>query len=350
MTLRGGIVTFADIPSGRDNGFNLIRVVAALAVIISHSVPLTMGEAQRLTLFAEIVPGRVAVLTFFAISGYFISQSWDRRTSTGAYLAARALRILPALWAMLVFTLILGLGLRTEPLSDYLARAGSYVWHNMLLWPVRFEIGSLFADTPFGANVNRSLWTLRHEATFYLLVMVFGLAGLSGRVSATALALVLAAISIYGTQHFANPLFLWEFLNFSFPFFAGAALYHWRDRVPFSGWLAGGLVAVMVMSQRTDIGEFSLVLSLAYGSLWLGFRGFRLMTFFNRFGDYSYGVYIYAFPVQQAMVLAGFDRPLSNAVATILVVMPLAILSWHLVEKPALDRKDRLTALLRSAA
>lgn len=340
--LPAAVATFANRPSGRDNGFNLIRVVAALAVIASHSVPLTLGEDHRMLLVADLVPGRVAVLIFFAISVYFISQSWDRRPSTGAYLAARMLRILPGLWVMLIFTLILGLWIRTEPLSTYLVQALNYVWHNMVLWPVRYQIGSLFADTPFGANVNRSLWTLRHEATCYLLVLVIGLFCRPGRSATTLVAMVLAAISVYGTEHFARWLFLWEFLNFAFPFFVGAALYQWRHKVPFSGWLALGLLGAMVLTRQTMLAELCMVLALAYGSLWLGFRGFRPMTAYNRFGDYSYGVYIYAFPVQQVAVTAGFDRPLSNALATVLVVLPLAILSWHLVEKPALGLKNRL--------
>lgn len=340
--MAGRVATFANLPAGRDNGFNLIRVVAALAVIASHSVPLTLGEEHRPFLFDDIVPGRVAVLVFFAISGYFISQSWDRRTSARAYLVARALRILPGLWVMLIFTLFLGLWVRTEPLSAYLAQATSYIWHNMLLWPVRYQIGSLFADTPFGANVNRSLWTLRHEATCYLLVLAIGLFCRSSRNATTALAVFLAAISLYGTEHFLHSLFLWEFLNFAFPFFVGATLYHWRNIVPFSGWLALGLLVTMILTRHTKLSELCMVLALAYGSLWLGFRGFKSMTAYNRFGDYSYGVYIYAFPVQQLAVTAGFDRPLSNALATILVVLPLAVLSWHLVEKPALNLKDRL--------
>lgn len=220
--MAGRVATFANLPAGRDNGFNLIRVVAALAVIASHSVPLTLGEEHRPFLFDDIVPGRVAVLVFFAISGYFISQSWDRRTSARAYLVARALRIL---------------------------------------------LGLLFV---------------------------------------------------------------------------GATLYHWRNIVPFSGWLALGLLVTMILTRHTKLSELCMVLALAYGSLWLGFRGFKSMTAYNRFGDYSYGVYIHAFPVQQLAVTAGFDRPLPNALATILVVLQLAVLSWHLVEKPALNLKDRL--------
>jgi len=122
----------------------------------------------------------------------------------------------------------------------------------------------------------------------------------------------------------------------------GAALYHWRHKVPFSGWLALGLLGAMILTRHTKLAEFCMVLALAYGSLWLGFRGFKPMTAYNRFGDYSYGVYIYAFPVQQLAVTAGFDGPLPNGLATILVVLPLAALSWHLVEKPALNLKDRL--------
>lgn len=333
------VPTFADCPDGRNNGFNLIRFLAATAVIISHSVPLVEGEQARLLLPFGIVPGRAAVLVFFAVSGYFISQSWDQSRSIGAYLTARALRILPALWVMLIFTLLLGLIIRTEPLADYLRHATDYVWHNMLIWPVRYEIGPLFAETPFGANVNRSLWTLRHEATCYLLVCAIGLLRLPARATSLLLVCLLAIASVVGDYKVANSQFQLEFLNFAFPFFVGAAIYHWRNLIPRSGWIVVGLFFLLGVTDQSSFAGLGQVLALSYGALWLGFRRLATMTAYNRFGDYSYGIYIYAFPIQQLMVQLGADRPLMNAVATFLATLPLAILSWHVVERPALRLK-----------
>ncbi len=253
------------LAQGRDNNFNLIRMIAASAVIVSHSVPLSVGIGVHEPLHGWIEPldlGKAAVRVFFVISGFFILLSFDRRKSTRAFVLARAARILPALLVVSALTASVT------------------------------AVGVSFADNPFPNSVNGSLWTLYYEVICYGVLALAGLCGglfRNGRFPAFLLAfgMVYAAIEL-GLLPINRA---YAFLGL--PFVFGMAVYHYRQGVPLGWPLALGLFLVAIAAPS----DATWSIALGYGALWFGATA-KPLRFYNRFGDYSYGTYIFAWPIQ----------------------------------------------------
>jgi peptidoglycan/LPS O-acetylase OafA/YrhL len=308
------------------NSFDLLRLLSAIAVIFHHDAPLA-GEPIRRFFSTDF--GELGVGVFFVISGYLVTASWRRAPALWPFLKKRLLRIEPALVVSLAVTaLVLGAAVTSLPLADYFRtpQVWLYVFRNALLYPVTYELPGVFTHNPLPQTVNGSLWTLRLEFTCYLGVAALGLAGrLTPRVVA---GLALAAGAAFVVLHIARPdlrpsglLRLADIAALNgFLFLAGAWL-NLRDR-PVPVW-AAGLLAPLLLTPAWIFGLPALVVAL--GSL----RSIRLPA------DISYGLYIYAFPLQQ--ILAAHGR-LSLA-AAVAATVPFALASWFLVEKPALRLK-----------
>ncbi|MDB5424480.1 MAG: acyltransferase 3 [Phenylobacterium sp.] len=308
------------------NSFDLLRLAAAIAVIYDHVAPLSGRPVQRLfsTSAAELGVG-----VFFVISGYLVAASWRRAPDLRRFLGKRLLRIEPALIVSLAVTaLVLGAFATSLPLADYLRTPAVwlYVVRNALLYPVTYALPGVFAHNPLPDQVNGALWTLRLEFTCYLGLAALGLAGLLTRRVVAGLAG--AAAAVFGVLHVLRPDLAAEgplrlagiAAMFGFLFLAGAFL-NLRDK-PVPAWAAIAS-APLILTPLWILGLPAVV--VAVGSL----RSVRLP------GDISYGLYIYAFPLQQILAGAGH---LSFA-ASLAVTAPFAIASWLLVEKPALRLK-----------
>ncbi len=311
------------------NSFDLLRLLAALAVIYDHGAPLSGHPAQRIfsTSAAELGVG-----AFFVISGYLVTASWRLAPDLRTFLAKRLLRIEPALVvSLLVTALVLGAFATTLPLADYLSRpqVWLYMIRNALLYPVTYELPGVFTHNPLPDQVNGALWTLRLEFSCYLGLAALGLAGRLDRGGVAGLALVAAVV--FALLHVARPDLAAanDLLRradvaamFGFLFLAGSFL-SLRDR-PVPLWLA--FVASPLIATPAWILGLPLVV-VALG----GLRSVRLP------GDISYGLYIYAFPLQQILATSGR----LSFVASVAVTVPFAIASWWLVEKPALSLKPK---------
>ena len=308
MIAAGQPLTAEVLAQGRDNNFNLIRMIAASAVIVSHSLPLSLGMGAVEPLHGWIAPldaGKAAVRVFFVISGFFILQSFDRRSSTGAFVLARSARIVPALLVVYAVTTALT------------------------------SLGLSFARNPFPNAVNGSLWTLYYEVVCYCVLALAGLCGLykNGRFPAflIAFAMVYAAIQLR-----ILPLKL-PYAYLSLPFVFGMAVYHFRRHVPLGWPVALGLTIVAIAAPS----DATWSLALGYCALWLGATA-KWLRPYNRLGDYSYGTYIFAWPVQQ---IIAYSMPGIGPIGMMIIALPtvwmLGIFSWHFVERPALDTAKR---------
>lgn len=295
--------------------FDLMRLIAALLVVVSHTFPLS-GE-PALTIRGVEDFGALGVSIFFVISGYLVTASYERDPKS--YLLKRILRIEPGLIASLVVTVVLLSFVTTAPAAQYWREAGLYVVRNALLYPATYDLPGVFEDAPMAGVVNGVLWTLRLEFTFYLVLMLVR----ANLKVVVALAVACAALWLgvaattpdWGVDRLARIALLVG--RNGFLFFAGSALWLSRAKVPL--WL-GGLSAV----------AFPFVGPLALPSAVIGLsRPGRLPA------DLSYGVYIYAFPIQQQLAMAGK----LNVVTAVLAVLPFAAASWFLVEKPAMRLK-----------
>jgi peptidoglycan/LPS O-acetylase OafA/YrhL len=334
---------------GRRNNLDFLRFVAAAGVIVSHAFPLGEGRGavEPLDVFSrgQLSLGRLCVAVFLVISGVLITRSWERTPDLARFTWARVLRIFPGLAVMLLLTtLVLGPVFTTLPAGDYLLAADTHLYwlRNLALVSPQWELPGVFASNAYSQAVNGSLWTLKYEVGFYLLTLGLGLAGLL-RKGMVAFGWVGAAVApfVTGRLGFWPELYLY--------FGGGVALYLWRDRVRMSPWLALACVAGWLVTTRLGYGRIGTGLFGSYVVLYLAFVPAGALARFGRWGDFSYGVYVYAFPVQQAVtaLLGGHTAWWVNAAVSLPVVVALSALSWHLVEKPALTFKDRPPALLR---
>ena len=342
--------TFADLPAGRDNHFNLIRLLAAAAVLVSHSYPLTRGPGSEepLESLTGQSLGAAAVYIFFGISGYMITRSFVRRTDLWSFAAARIARIFPGLLVVLAITaFILGPIAATVDWRTFFAdpRVWTYVPRNLSLRFLQFELPYVFTSNIYPGAINGSLWTLFWEVACYAMVVVLGLLGaLRGKWFLGFLAVYLAAcVAIALTGE------LGSWTRLSFPFVTGMAIYLFRDRIPANG-PALVLISVGALAlYPTPLWPLGYGMALAYLALLLGHARADWLLGYNRLGDYSYGTYIYAFPAQQTVAWLVPGIAVFEMIAlTLPVTIVLAVLSWHLIENPALERRERLAAFIRA--
>ena len=343
-----GADTIATLAVGRDNNFNLLRMIAATGVLVSHAYPIALGPgaAQPFSQTLGITLGTVCVYVFFAISGFFIARSFDRARSRADFLRARALRLFPALVVVLLLTVLGGAALTLEPAAYWMA-APEYFVRNATLFFLQYPLPGVFEQNPYGPAINGSLWTLNYEVLCYAGVFLIGVLGILCRPRAMAAVLALVVVCyvvVMATEPHDRLVKLFEL---GLPFAIGTGFYVWRERIPVSPLIGLGLAALAAV-----VGYFAgsivelealfhpvFVLALSYGIFVVGFLPGRWLRLYNRLGDYSYGVYIYAFPVQQLMAHHGITTPYGNIATAALVTLPLAVLSWHLVEAPALRFK-----------
>lgn len=338
----------SEVEPGADNNFNLLRVVAASGVLVSHAFPIALGpEAlQPLERALGITLGHLCVLVFFCISGFFITRSFDRSRSLPRFLEARALRLFPALAVVLVATvLVCGLWLTRAPGASFWAAAPAYVLRNLTLFSLEYELPGVFRDLPYGPAINGSLWTLLYEVLCYLGVATLGAAGLlapgrRGLICAAAIVLLCsAAVVIEDLRPGLLPVRLERLAYLGLPFAIGGAFYLARGAVVLHPLLAGLALAASLGLLGTTWFMPVFAAALCYAVLTLGYARIPLLGAYRRVGDYSYGIYIFAFPLQQLGVEIGYRTPLANMLFAAPVTLICAVLSWHLLEKPALSLK-----------
>ncbi|KGQ20831.1 Acyltransferase 3 [Lysobacter dokdonensis DS-58] len=336
--------------TGRDNNFNLVRFIAAFAVLWSHSYAIVISPAfEPWVQWLGYTPGGVAVDVFFVTSGFLVTASLMRLDNFRAFARARALRIFPALLVMsLLLALVMGPLLTTRPLDVYFSDSAvwKFIWKNStILTGVKYSLPGVFENNHMQV-VNGSLWTLPFELRCYLtLALVWWLASfvksdkarMFTRIVVVGTALML--VSFWVAHHYAYKH--WHTFRLFYFFFLGAAMWIYRARIPMSGTLfAVACVALIggIVQPKTFFWIYPL--TVPYIVMWLAYVPGGVLRQFNKLGDYSYGIYIYAFPIQQALVatVPGIT-PEQMIAAAGAGTVALAVLSWHLVEKPMLARK-----------
>lgn len=317
------------------NALNAIRLALAVEVVLWHAYALE-GDTW-IPAWAERFAGDIAVDGFFAISGFLIVRSW-RRSNPRKYLTARAARIFPGLWVCVLLTALVLAPLVSNTAGISKAR---FVTWNWFAWPGLQPIGLSLGNVPHPYSWNGSLWSLRYELLCYLLVAICGsVVALRSRVVpwvgvAVAWALALAAARA-GLPHWS----MWvEGPRTMLMFGCGGLLYAYRDRVPVSRALAVASVVVVAAAVVT-LPDYRIVAApaVAYLMLWAGLELGRFPRMVLR-TDLSYGTYIYGFPIQQALLAAGVGMawPLFTTIS-LAAVLPVAALSWFVVERPCIRR------------
>lgn len=347
-----------EVVGGRDNNFNLIRILAAFAVLVDHSYPLIFGKSDH-----ELLPralglsiSGIAVDTFFVISGFLVTRSLFLRQDLRDYARARVLRIFPALWVMIIL-IVFGLGpvITSNSLGQYFSDMYTYRYlfrDSILFTGIRFNLPGVFDHNAYANAVNGSLWTLYFEVRFYMLLAIIWatltcLVASKNRCSVIFRYIVVGVAVVSAIAYLivqAKGITGWESIRLSNFFFCGSVLYVFRDRVSLT-W-TNFIVILVVWGMALALGGPSML--KVFYSLLLGWMVLHLAYIpagwirqYNRLGDYSYGMYIYAFPIQQTIVhlYPKIGVPTMIFVAGI-VTLILAAMSWHWIEKPALARKQ----------
>lgn len=343
------------------NNFNLIRLLAAWLVLFSHAYHLSgAGAAEPLLRLTEgrMTLGTLALGVFFSISGYLVTASAYARGSFLSFLGARLRRLFPALAVALVLSaLALGPAVSTLDAAQYFSSWAPllYVLCNLSLFHPQYGLPGVFEASPYGAVVNAALWILPIEFSLCLAVGASVLALRALGLRRRALIPLLAAG--------AGCLASWFFALRGSPsgaallipyFMLGAACRLGGDRLPFKGAAAAALLAAAALGALADLRIFPVLASCAisYGTLWLARHPTWVVpSWAGRIGAPAYGVYLFAFPVQQTVVALGLARtPYMLSLIATLLVLPLAWASWHGVERHFLPHRPDVFATARAGS
>jgi peptidoglycan/LPS O-acetylase OafA/YrhL len=359
----------------RDNNFNLLRFLAAVLVLYAHSYYLTASQGDVFAKFLGIDGGKIALDVFFITSGFLVANSLFIRNNPLAFIWARILRIYPALIVAVLFCIVaVGLFFTTETTSNYLSdpQTQRFLLKNTTMFSIYVEwnLPGVFLNNPHSRALNGSLWTLPVEIRMYVYLFLLGtsLIYLQRWINKNifkfiflSIALIAIAIQTFSYIYGSMPTYGTCFFNVFFrgpppsdalrlftSFFIGSAFYMWRDHIVISSKLFFAILFLFFLLVIYDKKLFLICYSilLPYLVFYLAYIPKGTIRRFNHFGDYSYGLYIYAFPVQQSIAALFPNISVSKMILLAFVIsFILAFLSWHLIEKRCLKMKGNYILL-----
>ena len=346
-----------DILTPEANSFGVLRFAMATLVLFSHSYLYCAGtsDVEPLVSWLGRSLGEYAVGVFFILSGVMVAQSFDRSGSAIDFAAARTLRIFPALIVcVFVTSFIVGPIVSRLAPADYVSSAGlyAYVAKTLTLSSGSASLPGVFETNPFAGYVNSSLWTLKYEVICYFGLGFLGLAGLFQQrwwfPFVVGLGLLVATVSLGLPSDIDAYGFLDNLRYFVVFFGSGVLAYLLRDHLVINGMALVPLFALFVVGARTPFAEVSAAMFLGYGALWAATKSFGpLRALCNRF-DTSFGIYIFAGPTQQTLLwLIPGLTPVWLSLTAFAIVLPIAFLSWIVIEKPALRLRSSVVGQLK---
>jgi len=214
------------------------------------------------------------------------------------------------------------------------------------LFRLKYELPGVFENTPH-YGVDGSLWTLYYEVFCYISLSLVGFSGLLVPRIFTLVITAYLVVYTYLRIHLGASASMGGYTELTLPFSLGVAIYIYRNRIILNITVQILLFAGVVVLHKSSIYRESIVFTIVYGTFFIGFSCSRLTLLYNNLGDYSYGMYIFAFPVQQALAtsLPGITPWQMIAIAWPATLV-LAVLSWHLVENPILVKRHALGEFL----
>lgn len=337
----------------KNNNCDFLRFFLATLVIFAHSFVLLSGTDNTeplMILTGQLPSGALAVDGFFIMSGLLVTSSLARSRGALDFVAKRARRIYPGFTVAVLFgAFIVGPLAARDPTIPFQPGELARIARGIVTLSGDFQTYA-FVDNPLAKTVNGSLWSISYEAWCYVGVLLLGLAGwLERRVVLAIFTFAIAVSLVFAVKHPAlgvgvlGRIFGWpENWARLLPFYlSGVIFYLYRESLPYSGRLAAASALTLVVGAVVPHGLIvALPTAGAYLLFWLAFHPRPTFHGWARKGDFSYGIYLYAFPIQQ--VLVAFFRPHLRPLLLFAIATPLAMAagmaSWHLVEKRFLVR------------
>jgi peptidoglycan/LPS O-acetylase OafA/YrhL len=344
-------------------GFNFARIFLAYGVVIWHTVAIAENAAEE-AMAGIAGPFIFAILPmFFALSGFLVTGS-ALRLPLREYILNRAFRIFPALGVdILISAIILGPIFTVLPLSLYFSDPTFWSYFTNIFGLIQYTLPGVFQTSVYPNVVNGALWTVPFEIACYVLMSgLIIVGGIKSWKATLGLAVLIstAAITLYFSGAGQGEDIIDKFIRFAFfhkgstlvvSFLAGSAIFLLKDRIPYSTYIAGGIFAAYLFLSYyfgAQVFDHPIYIAftafpLAYIVVWTGLTPIKIPSLYEK-GDYSYGIYLYHFPIMQALqYLFGFEHWWSLAVACILPVTLFAMFSWHAIEKPVLKTRKKFS-------
>lgn len=335
-----------DLTAGRPAGFDYMRLVLALGVVSFHTIDITYGPKLGNQIWANPFYGSIGVWivpAFFALSGFLVAGSLERCKTIVGFLYLRIIRIFPALVVeIIVSALVLGPLMTTLPLAKYFRDPLVYHYFLNCVGDIHYFLPGLFTRNPLPLVVNRQLWTVPFELQCYAILAALGVLGIAhhrGWFAAVVFA-IFGVVAVHWMSHHGLQRVAFSGSALIICFLFGVLAYNFRHIIPYSPILAilafFGAVWLFLLPK----GQILAPLPLSYVVVFLGLTNPRRIAILKT-GDYSYGIYLYSIPIQQAVVATRwFPRNgwVDLGISLPLVVL-LAVCSWHFFEKRCLEMR-----------
>jgi peptidoglycan/LPS O-acetylase OafA/YrhL len=334
----------------RNHQFDLLRILFAICVLLSHAAEVTDGNKSREILarltHSDMTFGALGVDGFFLLSGYLIVKSWMRNPNLLDYMRNRILRIVPGYLVAAILSTI-AVGLLAPGVEHFFRDIDIRYFHSLV------ALGSPATPPVFPGSiyplVNGALWSVQYEFRCYVLVAIFGLSGILKK------PLIWLAMTAFLMTSLIRPfpLFHWHKFFYSligepkFVFYLtgiyllGGCFFLFK--IPFRPPLAAGAVAAIVAFRIFDPLhiQFALVVFGGYLMFYFGQMSVKFLDWMKNVPDISYGIYIYGWPVECLLIYYRHGSPWVTFLVAAPICFGLGWLSWHFVERPALSLKKK---------
>ena len=343
----------------RSNNFDELRIVFSGMVVLFHIA--VLSQLHQFRWIMAVSSGVLAVQCFFFVSGFLVTMSCERSVTLVSYFKKRVARIAPAYVVVIVAAAILLSLISTLPLGAYFKSAGlrRYLVFNLILANfVAPDLPGVFLNSPEESAVNGSLWTIKIEVAFYCVVPVilwaarrFGGARVAGAIFVASILWFLSFTAAFKYSGEEIYLKLAKQLPGQMSYFMGGAWAYYRTRdglPPPRLWLAAFAALAYALTDGV-LHQVTAPLAVTAMVYWLAITAPSIGRF-GKYGDVSYGIYLYHFPIVQIFLALGlFARaPVVSLVLIFGLVLVLAFASWHVIENPFLHRRSHAVAEMRS--
>ena len=343
------------------NNFDLIRVIAASLVILGHSPILLLNKPLRFDPILNLLGIEIhyfGVIIFFIISGYLVTKSYERCKNFMDFILARVLRIFPALICVVLLSVfVLGILLTNYSVRDYLSsKVTLHYLQDISLYRMYYYLPGVFETNPV-SSINGSLWTLPYEFTCYLFLALIGIIRiLKNKWFSLALLIILTGTYLLFNKKIDTiviPIIGIDLKHFSsllLYFLSGSVFYQFRNLISFN--IIGSLICLVsiILIKTNYFFDLLLVFVLPYMILFFAFYKKIKLNKLEKTGDISYGMYLYAFPIQQLIVyfLSATINEWLMIILSFVFTIPVAILSWRYLEKPSLELRHKFNFDLKN--